>query len=214
MSYTFREGVHAVRSGGQIIVFDERANRYLGLTRRQELALLSATKATPPDAEVIAPLLRRDLLISAPRFSADLSPAHPPPKASLIEDNDPEAASLRDIVGAMAAFCVARRTIAEHRLSGVLDQQRRAPNARPAQTPAETLARRFLTARLWAPWTPVCLLDSVAMLQFLRQAGHVAQLVIGVRTSPFEAHCWVERRGVALNETLLRARSFTPIVVA
>jgi len=213
MRYTFHDGVHAVRCRGRIIVLDERTNRYLGLTPRQEAALLGDDAASQ-DPGILAPLLRRGLLLQAPDSTLDLSPAHPPPLSSLLEDGRPLDLEIRDLAGCVRAFRAGQRVIVHGRLSNFLGQLRQASPTGSALGAVEADARRFLAARLWMPWVPVCLLDSLALLFFLGAKGHTAQLVIGVSTAPFEAHCWVERDAVVLNETLLRARSFTPILVA
>jgi hypothetical protein len=57
------------------------------------------------------------------------------------------------------------------------------------------------------------LLDSLALLAFLRQRGLYADLVFGVIRQPFAAHCWVQARGVVLNDRLDRVAEFTPILV-
>ena len=51
------------------------------------------------------------------------------------------------------------------------------------------------------------------MLDFLRKRGLDADLVIGVRTYPFHAHCWLQAGSVVLNETLHDAAGHTPIRV-
>ena len=49
---------------------------------------------------------------------------------------------------------------------------------------------------------PTCLEESLALWFFLRRQGIEAELRVGVRKEgeKFEAHAWVEREGVALNE--------------
>jgi hypothetical protein len=39
-------------------------------------------------------------------------------------------------------------------------------------------------------------------------------LVFGVRTHPFEAHCWLEKDRVILDDTVEHVRWFTPIARA
>lgn len=65
------------------------------------------------------------------------------------------------------------------------------------------------------PWLPgrwLCLRRSALAMTFLRRRGLDADWVFGVRTWPFEAHCWVEAGGVCLTDDWERARSFTPIL--
>lgn len=65
------------------------------------------------------------------------------------------------------------------------------------------------------PWLPgrwLCLRRSALAMIFLRRRGLDADWVFGVRTWPFEAHCWLEAGGVCLTDDWERARSFTPIL--
>jgi len=84
--------------------------------------------------------------------------------------------------------------------------------SRPRGTP-EQLARRFLRLRGFIPASGRCLPASLLLINFLRLSGVAADLVIGVRTHPFEAHCWVETGGKVLNDEIGYCRSFSPIFV-
>ena len=77
-----------------------------------------------------------------------------------------------------------------------------------------TLAMQFDRLRPWLPRTGRCLPNSLVLLSFLRRHGISANLVVGVHTFPFEAHCWVECQGVILNDTVEHVRWYTPIAVA
>jgi hypothetical protein len=77
-----------------------------------------------------------------------------------------------------------------------------------------TLALQFDRLRPWVPRSGRCLPSSLLLLKYLRKHGVSASWVFGVQTFPFEAHCWVEYRGVVLNDTLEHSRWFTPIAVA
>jgi hypothetical protein len=46
----------------------------------------------------------------------------------------------------------------------------------------------------------LCLERSAATAILLRDAGHSAELVIGVRLCPFRAHAWVEIAGLVVND--------------
>jgi hypothetical protein len=77
-----------------------------------------------------------------------------------------------------------------------------------------SLALGFDRLRPWVPLTGRCLPNSLLLLRYLHWHGISASWVFGVQTFPFEAHCWVEYRGVVLNDTLEHVRWFTPIAVA
>ena len=71
--------------------------------------------------------------------------------------------------------------------------------------------RQFARARRYVPIEPVCLLDSLSLLRFLSRRGLSANIVFGVTSEPFAAHCWVQAGDVVLNETLSDANAYTPI---
>ena len=53
-----------------------------------------------------------------------------------------------------------------------------------------------------------CLQRSAACVYLLRRRGFPANLVLGVRTFPFEAHAWAELRGKVLNDSENFVRRF------
>ncbi|NJO12382.1 MAG: lasso peptide biosynthesis B2 protein [Gammaproteobacteria bacterium] len=58
-----------------------------------------------------------------------------------------------------------------------------------------------------------CLLDCLVCIEFLATRGYYPAWVFGVRTAPFQAHCWVQLGGLVLNDTVEHVRGFTPILV-
>lgn len=75
-----------------------------------------------------------------------------------------------------------------------------------------TLAR-LRHARLLIPTPRRCLPAAVLTTFFLKRHGIASELVFGVRSHPFEAHCWVERGGMVLDDHLDKVRAYTPIAV-
>ena len=66
-----------------------------------------------------------------------------------------------------------------------------------------------------APWLPldgVCLFRSGMLAAFLRALGHRPTWVFGVRTWPFQAHCWLQADDVALDDEAERLCAFAPIL--
>jgi hypothetical protein len=57
-----------------------------------------------------------------------------------------------------------------------------------------------------------CLYDSMVLMEFLSRYGLFPMFVIGVSTSPFLAHSWVQAGTLALNDTAENTRAFTPIL--
>ena len=53
---------------------------------------------------------------------------------------------------------------------------------------------------------------SYMLLRFLQRGGCDANWMIGVRTWPFEAHCWLQLEDVALDDRSERLVRFQPIL--
>jgi hypothetical protein len=79
---------------------------------------------------------------------------------------------------------------------------------------AATLALQFERLRPWVPKSGRCLPNSLMLMSFLRRHGVPAQIVVGVRSFPFEAHCWIQHNGVVLNDTVEHVSWYVPIAVA
>ncbi len=58
-----------------------------------------------------------------------------------------------------------------------------------------------------------CLLHSLALLQFLSHYGVFPEWVFGVRSSPFEAHCWLQWRMTSITDAPLNLDRLAPIMV-
>ncbi|MBP7703741.1 MAG: lasso peptide biosynthesis B2 protein [Caulobacter sp.] len=82
--------------------------------------------------------------------------------------------------------------------------------------PDQALLRQAMIFERLLPWAPrqeACLYRSFMLLQFLGELGRDANWVFGVRTRPFEAHCWIQAGGVVLDDSVDHVASFAPILV-
>jgi len=57
-----------------------------------------------------------------------------------------------------------------------------------------------------------CLFGSLALAEYLAAFGVYPDLVIGVKTAPFAAHCWVQLSNMVLNDYAGKVREYTPIM--
>jgi len=71
----------------------------------------------------------------------------------------------------------------------------------------------FLEARKLLPIGTCCLPDSLAMAKFLKKRGTRINIVIGVTSDPFSAHCWAQAGDIVLNDALGNTRIYSPIRV-
>jgi hypothetical protein len=56
-----------------------------------------------------------------------------------------------------------------------------------------------------------CVLNSVVLREFLKCYGIYPTWVFGVKTRPFQAHCWLQDDGFVINDRPEHVRTFTPI---
>ncbi len=83
---------------------------------------------------------------------------------------------------------------------------------RDSDQDAAAAASRFFSWRPWYPARSVCLFDSLALARFLAASRARFELVFGVRTAPFAAHCWIEAQGGVLNDEAHYCGAFTEIM--
>lgn len=118
--------------------------------------------------------------------------------------------SLRTIAALVAAGAIGLHARKRARIETWVTRPPR-ETREPQRTRAATLALQFDRLRPFVPRSGGCLANSIMLLAFLRWHGLEADWVFGVRTFPFEAHCWVEHEGVVLNDVAEHVAWFTPI---
>lgn len=80
----------------------------------------------------------------------------------------------------------------------------------------DAVARRVEVFRRLLPFAPrtgACLLQAELLLRFLNAAGLDAAWVVGVRTWPFLAHCWLQIDDVSVSEPPETLIIYRPILV-
>lgn len=113
---------------------------------------------------------------------------------------------------------VALRTLGFRRVRAAIERRPPGPAGRGSDSTMDVVEMVRLAAT-WAPVPVNCLLRSLVLVRLLRQRGIEADLRFGVRkgSGRFEAHAWVERAGVVLNDApdvALRYRAFSePITI-
>lgn len=117
---------------------------------------------------------------------------------------------------AAAAACVtAGIDLARLDLAGLVA---RAAAGRPSSGPADPEAvieasAAFARLRVWSPVGGECLARSYLMLTYLRRLSLDADWIFGVRTWPFQAHCWLQAGETALDDDVERLTAYAPILV-
>lgn len=86
-----------------------------------------------------------------------------------------------------------------------------------SKTAEIVVRRRAVLFQRWLPWVPFqgrCLYRAFMLREFLRLAKQDADWIVGVRTWPFEAHCWLQADALLLDDDIDRVSVYTPILVA
>lgn len=216
MPLTWRGDVHACEANGRFVLLDMWTGRYaaaaIGLTAA--LRLIGSGDLRDHDRAALWPLIERGLLVEADR-GAPRSP-RPAPTEELRLDRT-FVASRTDLLAAAAAQVVARmclRFFGFPRLHALLARSR-IPTKRSgprAELAITRLAHAFASSERFVSSRDRCLARSLALRLLARTKGLDVQLVVGVRTEPFAAHCWVERDGCVLNDELDVVAQFTPLL--
>lgn len=219
MSYGLADGVSYCVAEGRGVALDLRRDRYFGLNDRQTEALMGLARGSPGalQSAALASLVTQGLLIAGEEHPAPVPCAHIGPTRSLDEQVRPRSSTtLLDF--AEVAFIVITiwlqlkttplATVIARRL-----RRRRIGLEASGASDAEALGHRFATLRRLVPIGPICLLDSLALADFLARRGCHADVVFAVGVAPFAAHAWAQAGDCALNETVHRTAMLTPILV-
>ena len=150
-------------------------------------------------------------LATGARAASTLTTRKPPPPTRSL---DPAAPAGADVLS--GARCVLDALCA-YRGRSLADLVREAAQRRAAEVPEPTPEALACAAAFqgWAPFLPLpakCLLRSFLLLRRLRRHGCDAVWVFGVRTWPFQAHCWLQAGEVVLDDHWERVGGYTPIL--
>jgi len=203
--------------GDRCVFLDVARDRYFALPPSIERVfrqLSAADEPTLPEGP------DRDRLLGTGLFRTDSlrgrglrAATVPPCAASVLDESARPRAGLRAILAARASIGRARKQLATRSLHEIVDAIH---ESRHAATPAddaagEDAARLFLAARTLLPVDPRCLLDCLALLDWLGDHAKPATLVFGVRLEPFAAHCWLQTDRLYLTDTADALGAFTPV---
>ncbi len=210
----FPDHVFAVTIGHDLIVFHSGADRYLALVDAVASPAQCGVATNYQDILLDTGAARR-LIEAALLFQSSEVPVTREALKPVAGAHRPELeAQLRILPGDLARL-IAAMAYAEWRLyrgrscrrfAGTRGQGSRRPGLNGALA-------RLRETRLLMPHPRRCLPSSMIAAKFLLGLGHVTDIVFGVRSHPFAAHCWIEIDGVVLDDDVDRVRAFTPIAV-
>lgn len=211
MRYWLAPDVHAVGIAGDLVILDVPAETYFCVVNGGLHLVLGADGAVDAEPAAARDLVAAGLLVEAPSPAVRRAPA--PITGSLARS------SSRPVLGRVARAALANRragrAVADLSLADLLKLTPASTDAAFA-SPAPRLLEASSQFDRLVPWLPrdgVCLMRSLQQRLFLAQEGLQAAWVFGVRTWPFEAHCWLQAGGVVLDDSAEHAAGFVPILV-
>lgn len=205
---------HVVTDDGAVIL-DVENDRYFRLPSHLEQTFAAALAGRPVDHDAADRLVALGVL----EISGHAEPARPRAAIrvadSIVDSATHGRAQLPNVAAATGSLLRSRK-----KLKRGLAKALAAIAANPARSGASRdpvslrrAALAYLAARRFIPVQPVCLLDSVSMLDFLNRRGLDADLVFGVIVRPFSAHCWLQVGDLALNDEFDNLVGRAPILV-
>ena len=218
--------------GPDIIILDLRHHRYFLFEREfwEPIArdiggwpesIASRIRGLAPDRTVLAELLEDELLTVDGCRGKNAAPASMRlPTTALMEDFSIESPRIRPahvatfIVAIVSALIDFRFRPLEKLVARTRrNRQRLKPQANPDIATLRELTEIFRRLRpFFFASSGHSLFESLALLHFLSRYRIHPTWVFGVRSAPFEAHCWLQMAEVACNDPLDRIRRYTPIM--
>jgi hypothetical protein len=235
--YLLAPHVYPCVSGQHVVLMDLERDKYVAVAPAHRLAswvrgwpigALQAAGAessagADPDA-LISQMLAHGMLVTDPSVGKPAIPVTiARPQGSLVEfdlDSRPRA-SAGELLRFAASCARAQLSLKLRPIQSIVEAVRERKARRAAGAPSAADAgrlRRLVTAfarlrPLFYTLRGACLLDSLTLLHFLSAEGIHPDWVFGVKTEPFDAHCWVQQGELLLNDVPDRVRQYSPILL-
>jgi transglutaminase superfamily protein len=230
--YWIAPHVHFCHTNDYLVLLDIRRNEFLGLPRADAQVLASSPGASNDDVPLlfaessgssrmdplIKQMIERGMLTSVKPRSVRV---RAPPVTSCLYGGAfvPFAAPIRPhhFANAILAWLSARCALRYLRIEPCLAKSNRRAHGRNATRPItlqgiQSLFGTFVHCRAWVySAAGACLLDSIAVHDYLSRYGICSWLVVGVKTCPFAAHAWVQVDDCVINDQMEIVRAYTSI---
>lgn len=209
-TYQLSPHVRACTDGSYIVFLDLRLDRYWSVPLRRAPAILGLVETECAHGSG-ARLIELGLIEQGRAWPARHEPRPAAPEQKLLPTDQSQASLFEYGLCASACWWTAG-TLARRRLDLTLARLAEL-KVRAGKPEADTrqLIGVFESFRPWFPRRRVCLFDALALFRFMVMRGLRPDLVFGVRTAPFAAHCWVEWQGWLAGDSSDHCASFTPI---
>ena len=234
--YLLAPHVYACVSGQHVVLMDLERDKYVAVVPAHRLArwvqgwpVGGAPADLPHNPEesadaLVSQMLAHGMLVTDPHVGKPAVPITTSrPERSLIEfdlDTRPRTTAAQ-LWRFGRSFLQAQLSLKLRPVQSIVEAVRDRKVRRAARGPQEadparlrSLATAFARLRpLFYTLRAACLLDSLTLLHFLSAEGIHPDWVFGVKTEPFDAHCWVQYGEVLLNDVPDRVRQYSPILV-
>lgn len=210
-SYRLKSNVRACVDGANLVLLDLRRDRYRAVSIRGAPRIVGFTEGAAQTSATEASLLALDLIEPADDQTKEIAPQWRAPKRKLVLESGLKP-TLHEMAFFSAACVRSAHTLKVRRLDQALASLSRLKSfPRAGASSPERIAGIFEELRPWYPRRRVCLFDSLSLMRFMLDFGLAPTLVLGVRTTPFAAHCWVEMNDALVSDMSDHCASFTPI---
>lgn len=233
--YLLAPHVYACVSGQHVVLMDLERDKYVAVPGHRLAsrvrgwpvgALPTAGSLQGADASadaLVSQMLAHGMLVSDPHVGKPAIPVATARAArSLVEfDLDARPAAGGALLWRFGRSYLRARTSLKLRpiqsiVEAVRDRKARQAHSGPEADPVRLRALVTAFARLrplFYTLRSACLLDSLTLVHFLAAEGIHPDWVFGVKTEPFDAHCWVQQGEAVLNDAPDRVRQYSPILV-
>jgi len=235
--YFLASHVYPCVSGQHVILMDLERDKYVAVMPAQRLARwvrgwpVGEAPVTDPSGgadgsadALVSQLLAHGMLVTDPHLGKPAVPVTTPrPQRSLVEfDLDARPKTNAVQLWRFGGSCLqAQLSLKLRPIQSIVEvirarKVRRGAGGPPDADPVRLRALVTSFARLrplFYTLRSACLLDSLTLLHFLGTEDIHPDWVFGVKTDPFDAHCWVQHGEVLLNDIPDRVRQYSPILV-
>lgn len=219
-SYRLHDDLSFCRIDGHMIFLDTRNDRYFRLSGNMERRFIEHIEGASCSPDDIGPLVEHNVLTDAPPPPGIIPNSIKIASRSALESPSAHVPfGIGTVVEVLATVFWAQIQLNVRRLKTILDDitnfRCQAATLEDGGTESRLLndALVFLKARKFVPIETCCLLDSLSIIAFLTRRHLHANIVFGVTSDPFSAHCWVQSGDIILNDTIGNTRAYTVIRV-
>jgi hypothetical protein len=229
--YALARHVFVCMQGEHVVFLDVRQDRYFALEAAITSGLGQLVSGWPVASldsagtsdSVLSLLMEKGILIDTHNDGKDAAPVDVPVcRIELVADTFDESprVGLRAMFRFVRAAFIARLLLKNRSLEYVVERARvrrerrsTSPRAFDARRAHDLVARYAALRPFFFSAKDACLLDALALSEFLAAYRLFPRWVFGVQARPFAAHCWLQDDDVVLNDTIEHVKRYTPIMM-